>query len=151
LHGYVYDGHGEGVPDAMLEIRQPDERGVVPRVEGSLRRDGAAFTGWGRSTTDATGHYWFSTIEPGPRHDGERPFISIAVFARGLLDRLFTRAYLPAAPDLLATNPLLSTLDASARERLIAVRETDGSLRFDVHLQGERESVFLAFPRHGDG
>jgi len=31
---------------------------------------------------------------------------------------------------------------------MVAVREPCGSLRFDIHLQGDRESVFLTFPRH---
>jgi protocatechuate 3,4-dioxygenase, alpha subunit len=145
LHGHVYDGAGDGVPDAMIEIRQADARGTVQMVEGSLHRGGAAFTGWGRSTTDRTGRYWFSTVEPAPTRHGGAAFFAVTVFARGLLDRLFTRIYLPAA----AADPLLSTLDPDARARMVAVRETDGSLRFDVHLQGPGESIFLAFPGHG--
>jgi protocatechuate 3,4-dioxygenase alpha subunit len=149
LHGHVYDGGGNVIPDAMLEIRQADATGVVPRVAGSLRRDGSSFTGWGRSGTDSEGRYWFSTVEPGPTHPGAAPFLAVTVFARGLLDKLFTRVYLPADPETLAADPLLATLDAESRRRMIAVREDDGSLRFDLHLQGDQESVFLAFPRHG--
>ena len=70
LHGYVYDGEGNPMPDALLEIRQADTTGVIPEIEGSMRRDGARFTGWGRSNTDPTGHYWFSTVEPAPTHPG---------------------------------------------------------------------------------
>jgi protocatechuate 3,4-dioxygenase, alpha subunit len=143
LHGYVYDGDGNGIPDALLEIRQADVHGVVPEVEGSLRRDGAAFTGWGRSSTDPTGHYWFSTVEPAPIRPGAAPFLAVTVFARGLLNRLFTRIYLPGAAD-----QLLSGLDQEDRTTLVAVREADGSLRFDVHLQGPRETVFLTYPGH---
>lgn len=148
LHGYVYDGHGKGVPDALLEIRQADVEGAVPRLAGSLRRTDGAFTGWGRSSTDSAGHYWFSTVEPRPEHDSAAAFIAVAVFARGLLNRLFTRVYLPAAPEVLAADPLLSSLDGTSRETMVAQREADGSLRFDIRLQGERESVFLTFPRH---
>lgn len=127
LHGYVHDGAGEPVPDAMIEIRQADASGVVPRVGGSLRRRGARFTGWGRSCTDGAGHYWFSTVEPG------LPFFAVTVFARGLLDRLFTRIYLPGAAD--------------AVDGLVASREDDGRLRFDIHLQGPSETAFFTFPR----
>jgi len=148
LHGFVYDGAGVGIPDALLEIRQADASGAVPAVEGSLRRDGAEFTGWGRSTTDPCGHYWFSTVEPGPRREGAAPFIAVTVFARGLLNRLFTRVYLPGDEDALAADPLLATLDADERAGLVAVREDQGSLRFDIHLQGDQETVFLSFPRH---
>lgn len=140
LHGYVYDGDGNPMPDALLEIRQADKTGVIPEIEGSLRRDGARFTGWGRSNTDPTGHYWFSTVEPAPTHPGAAAFFAVTFFARGLLDRLFTRIYLPGS-----TDPLLSGLHEDERSTLIAVREDDGSLRFDVHLQGSRETVFLRY------
>jgi protocatechuate 3,4-dioxygenase alpha subunit len=146
LHGYMYDGEGNGVEDALLEIRQADTSGAVPTVSGSLRRSGAPFTGWGRSSTDADGHYWFSTVEPAPARPGSAPFFAVAVFARGLLDRLFTRAYPPAGPAVLDADALLASLDAAERRAMMAVREADGSLRFDVHLQGPRETPFLSFP-----
>lgn len=148
LHGYVYEGEGRGVEDALLEIRQADASGAVPALPGSLRRGGAPFTGWGRSSTDPDGHYWFSTVEPGPARPGSAPFFAVAVFARGLLNRLFTRIYLPAGPAVLDTDPLLATLDGDERGALVAAREADGSLRFDVHLQGPRETPFLSFPGH---
>jgi protocatechuate 3,4-dioxygenase alpha subunit len=148
LHGYVYDGDGSGLTDSLLEIRQADLSGTVPAAEGSLRRDGAPFTGWGRTTTDPVGHYWFSTVEPGPTRPGGAPFFAVAVFARGLLNRLFTRIYLPAGQAVLGADPLLSSLDADERRALMAVREADGSLRFDVHLQGPLETPFLTFPGH---
>jgi protocatechuate 3,4-dioxygenase alpha subunit len=148
LYGFVYDGAGVGVPDALVEIRQADAGGVVPSVPGSLRRDGAAFTGWGRSSTDRTGRYWFSTVEPGPAREDAAAFFAVTVFARGLLNRLFTRVYVPGDDAALAADPLLASLAAEDRRRQVAVREPDGSLRFDIHLQGARETVFLAYPRH---
>ena len=148
LHGYVYDGEGNGVEDALLEVRQADASGAVPEVPGSLRRGGLPFTGWGRSSTDADGHYWFSTVEPGPARPGNAPFFAVAVFARGLLNRVFTRIYLPAGPAVLEDDPLLASLDAGERRAMVAMREADGSLRFDVHLQGPRETPFLTFPGH---
>lgn len=148
LHGYVYDGEGNGVEDALLEIRQADATGVVPAVSGSRRRDGAPFTGWGRASTDATGRYWFSTVEPGPTRPGGAPFLAVAVFARGLLNRLFTRIYLPADGAVLDADPLLRSLDAGERNALVAVRDADGSLRFDVYLQGPLETPFLTYPGH---
>ena len=148
LHGYVYDGEGNGIEDAVLEIRQADASGAVPAIPGSLRRSGVPFTGWGRTATDPDGHYWFSTVEPGPIRSGSAPFFAVAVFARGLLDQLFTRIYLPADPAVLDADPLLAALDAGERRAMVAVREADGSLRFDVHLQGPRETPFLTFPKH---
>jgi len=140
LHGTVYDGAGDPVPDALLELRQADAQGRVPRIEGSIRRTGA-FTGWGRAATDADGRYTFTTIEPGGVAGGAS-FFALTVFARGLLDRLFTRAYLPGESD-----GFLAALPEAERDTLQVVREDDGSVRFDVRLQGEGETVFIQFPR----
>ena len=137
LHGTVYDGHGEPVPDAILELWQTDASGEVVQRQGSLRRDGWTFTGWGRASTDRVGHYSFTTVTPGA------PFFAVTVFARGLLNRLFTRAYLPDAAD----DAFLATVDADRRSTLVATRDETGFV-FDVHLQGERETVFLTYPRH---
>lgn len=148
LHGTVFDGDGVPVPDALLEIRQADASGGIPQVEGSIRRDGTVFTGWGRCATDPGGRFSFTTLEPGPGADGAAAFFAVSVFARGLLNRLFTRAYLPVDEQALAGDRMLAAVPAERRETLVARREEDGSLRFDIWLQGERETVFLAFPRH---
>jgi protocatechuate 3,4-dioxygenase alpha subunit len=78
-----------------------------------------------RCATDVHGRYCVSIAPP------EIPYIDVSVFARGLLRRLVTRIYM-SEPD----DPALAALHA---------REKDGALRFDIHLQGERETVFLAF------
>ena len=145
LHGVVTDGAGAPVPDALLEIWQADADGVVPSATGSLRRNGWTFTGWGRASTDDDGHYSFTTVKPAAISHDSVPFFAIAVFARGLLNRLFTRAYLPG--DGLAQDRLLSTVPADRRHTLIAVPDEHG-LRFDIRLQGEEETVFLRFPGH---
>jgi protocatechuate 3,4-dioxygenase alpha subunit len=145
LHGVVTDGEGNPVPDALLEIWQADADGNVPNISGALRRDGWTFTGWGRAATDAEGHYCFSTVLPGATSYGAAPFIMVTIFARGLLNRLFTRAYLPG--EHLTGDALLASLPADRRDTLVATREPDG-LRFDVALQGPRETVFLRYPGH---
>lgn len=151
LHGTVYDGAGAGVPDALVEIWQPDGAGRIPRASGSLRRDGRTFTGWGRAATDADGHYSFTTVVPGSTSPGRPAYFAVAVLARGLLDLLFTRAYLPDADP--SADPLLSAVDAQRRATLCCVAETDSArtrYRFDVHLQGPYETVFLEY-RDGRG
>jgi protocatechuate 3,4-dioxygenase alpha subunit len=144
LHGVVTDGAGEPVPDALLEIWQADADGAIPRTDGSLRRDGWTFTGWGRASTDDAGHFSFSTVEPGATEPGAAPFIAVTVFGRGLLNRLFTRAYVPGELD---DDRLLSSLPPERRDTLIAQRDGTG-LRFDIRLQGDRETVFLRYPGH---
>lgn len=144
LRGTVYDGAGEGVPDALVELWQPDADGCVIRRPGSLRRDPATFTGWGRCATDAAGRYGFITMAPGPANAARSPFFALTVFARGLLDRLYTRAYLPDGD--LGADPLLAGLDPERRTTLLCAAETDcPGYRFDIHLQGARETVFLAY------
>ena len=147
LHGVVYDGKGDVIPDSLLEIWQADEHGNVVSADGSLVRDGYTFTGFGRVPVDNVGHYTFTTVNPGPTEAGKAPFIMLTIFARGLLNRLFTRIYLPEDTEALANDRLLASLPDERRQTLIATREEDGSLRFDVRLQGEDETVFLSYPR----
>jgi protocatechuate 3,4-dioxygenase alpha subunit len=137
LHGRVLDGRGDPVPDALLELWQADPDGHVVQQPGSLHRDGYTFTGWGRASTDRTGHYSFTTVVPGA------PFFALTVFARGLLNRLFTRAYLPDAGD----DPFLATIAPERRATLLTTPD-EGGYAFDVCLQGEHETVFLTYPRH---
>ncbi len=147
LHGAIYDGAGAGVPDALVELWQPDSAGRIPRASGSLRRDGWTFTGWGRAATDGTGHYSFTTVAPGPTSAGRPPFFAVTVFARGLLDRLFTRAYLPDTD--VDADPALFAVDPQRRATLRCVVENvvgRTRYRFDVHLQGPNETVFLVYP-----
>jgi protocatechuate 3,4-dioxygenase, alpha subunit len=139
IHGRVLDGAGEPVPDALVEIWQAGADGEVPSAYGSLRRAGRDFTGFGRCGTDVDGRYWFSTLMPG----GAAPHIAVLVFARGLLRPVATRIYFPGGRGN-AADPVLGAVAADRRETLIAVRENDRSYRFDVHLQGERETVFFA-------
>jgi protocatechuate 3,4-dioxygenase alpha subunit len=145
LQGTVYDGSGAAIPDAILEIWQPDADGKIVQRSGSLVRDGYTFTGWGRSAVGNSGVYTFTTVNPGPTEPGAAPFISVAVFARGLMNRLFTRIYLPENEEALVKDPLLSSLDPERRKTLIARRDADGGLTFDVRLQGADETVFLDF------
>jgi protocatechuate 3,4-dioxygenase, alpha subunit len=147
LHGTVYDGAGDAVPDAVIELWQSDSAGHVLRQAGSLRRhhrDDTVFTGWGRCATDTAGHYTFTTLAPGSVSAGRPPFFAITVFARGLLDRLFTRAYLPDGD--LDADPLLATIEPARRSTLLCVAENGfPPYRFDIHLQGPHETVFLAY------
>jgi protocatechuate 3,4-dioxygenase alpha subunit len=147
LHGKVTDGNGDAVPDAILELWQADETGAVVQQEGSFKRDGWTFTGWGRASTDGNGDYTFTTVRPGPAQPGKAAFFMITIFARGLTNRLFTRAYLPDDEAALAADALLRTLPDDDRATLITTAEPTG-YRFDLRLQGERETVFLRYPGH---
>jgi protocatechuate 3,4-dioxygenase alpha subunit len=129
LGGQVIDGADDPVCDAMVEIWQADEEGG--------HRDGF---GWGRCGTDAAGRYEFVTVKPGG--DGA-PYATLLVFARGLLKPLMTRVYFPGEPANEA-DPLLAALTDAERAGLVAVVGDDGRYRFDIHLQGEHQTTFLA-------
>lgn len=145
LHGTVFDGAGMPVPDALVEIWQADEHGKISNRPGSLNRDGYTFTGFGRAATDGAGDYQFTTVEPGRIRGGALPFIAVVVFSRGLLDKLHTRIYLPGDAVGAESDPFLGSLDPQRRASVFATREPDGSLLFNLHLQGEEETVFLDF------
>ncbi|MFF4799454.1 protocatechuate 3,4-dioxygenase subunit alpha [Streptomyces sp. NPDC001351] len=154
VQGYVYDGEGNPLPDAFVELWGPDPDGNIPQVDGSIRRDpasggylgrnGVEFTGWGRIQTDANGHWYARTLRPGAR-GRSAPYLSVCVFARGLLVHLFTRIYLPGDEAALAADPVLSRVPEARRGTLIATDDGKGTYRFDIRLQGEGETVFLEF------
>lgn len=160
VHGHVWDGAGAPVPDALVELWQTDPRGELPRVAGSMRRDasvgghmgrnGTDFTGFARVATDAAGHWSLRTLPPGARA-GHAPYISVCVFARGLLHHLYTRVYFPEHTEANAADPLLASLAPERRETLVAAGEHTSAApggrayRFDVRMQGEKETVFLDF------
>jgi protocatechuate 3,4-dioxygenase alpha subunit len=82
-------------------------------------------------------------VKPGPVDDRQAPHLDVSVFARGLMQRCWTRCYFPDEPVANASDPLLRDISASQpRSTLIAVGAGDG-LRFDIWLQGERETLFF--------
>lgn len=148
--GRVLDGDGVGVPDAMIEIWQANSYGRYnhPSDTRDLPLD-PTFTGFGRTGTDAEGHYWFETVKPGAApFDAARmqaPHICVAVFGRGLLNHLYTRLYFADEPANV-TDPILLRVPPERRPSLIAPREEmDGVpvYQFDITLQGDDETVFF--------
>ena len=143
IGGQVTDGADEPVPDALVETWQADPAGRFAGGSGA-----SGFRGFGRCATDAEGRWAVRTLKPGPlpAPDGglEAPHLNVSVFARGLLNRLVTRIYFPDEPDANAADPLLASIpDPRVRVRLVATPDGD-RLRFDIRLQGDRETPFLA-------
>jgi protocatechuate 3,4-dioxygenase alpha subunit len=98
--------------------------------------------------TDAGARYELVTVKPGPvpglNGTMQAPHIEMSVFARGLLKRLVTRVYFPDEEVANSADPVLNAIeDAAARAALVAVPD-DGGLRFDINLQGDRETTFFA-------
>jgi protocatechuate 3,4-dioxygenase, alpha subunit len=149
LRGVVLDGEGNPVDDGLVEVWQANRAGRYAHPEDARDEPPLeeGFDGFGRCPTDAQGRYELVTVKPGavPAPGGrlQAPHIEMSVFARGVLKRLATRVYFPDEPEANEEDPVLSAVEPERRSTLVA-REEDGGLRFDVHLQGDRETVFFA-------
>ncbi len=150
VEGRLFDGDGNVVPDAMIEVWQANAHGRFnhPRDTRDLPLD-PEFTGFGRSGTDDEGVYWFETVKPGAvPFEGDRmqaPHLSVMVHARGMLNHAQTRLYFgdEVAND---ADPVLALVPADRRKTLIAERsEENGEIvyRLDIVLQGRNETVFF--------
>ncbi|AZO22804.1 MULTISPECIES: protocatechuate 3,4-dioxygenase subunit alpha [unclassified Mesorhizobium] len=144
----VLDGTGTPLKDALIEIWQADAKGLY-NSPTELR--GAAdpnFQGWGRQPTDMeTGVCLFQTIKPGrvPFRDGRlmAPHITLWIVARGINIGLHTRLYFSDEEKANAEDPILARIEHRVRApTLIAERQGDTYV-FDIHLQGEKETVFF--------
>ena len=151
IEGTVYDGAGEVLPDAMVEIWQGNRAGRYndPADDREDLPLDESFSGFGRSKTVAGGRFSFTTLRPGPVPGPDdrmqAPHIMVSVFARGLLKPVVTRIYFPDEAEANAADPVLSSIeDPELRETLIAHNE-GGVLRFDIHLQGENQTAFFEF------
>lgn len=132
----VIDGNGDPVADAMIEIWQtrPDGTYNTDEVEG--------FRGLGRGMVDETGTVTFTTLRPGATEE-EAAHLKVGVFARGMLERLYTRLYFPENDN--SSDPVLELVDAARRDLLIA-EPVDGGYRKTIvmqHADPEKETPFF--------
>jgi protocatechuate 3,4-dioxygenase beta subunit len=125
IRGRVFDGSGAVLarPEAMLELWAGDQ--------------------FARTRTDLDGAFTAVLAKPAAP-TGQAPHVNVTVFARGLLKQAQTRLYFPDEAAANAADPVLAAVPAERRPRLIARQEGD-ELVFDVHLQGDQESVFFDF------
>jgi len=129
--GNVYDGQGELIPDAMIELWQNDgENALIGRY------------GTG---TDPQNRFIFHTIKP-KSVDGQAPFITAIVFMRGQLIHSYTRIYFEDEAGLNEQDKLLGSIPETRRNTLIARKVSGNNVyKFDIHMQGDDETVFFVF------
>jgi protocatechuate 3,4-dioxygenase alpha subunit len=146
VQGRIFDGSGAPLRDALVEIWQADAAGLHNSPSETRGTADPNFTGWGRAPTNMeTGEFSFETVKPGrvPFRDGRlmAPHITFWIVARGINLGLHTRMYFPDEEKANAEDFILGRSEHRAKT-LIAVK--DGSTyTFDIHLQGDRETVFL--------
>lgn len=154
IEGHVFDGTGSPCRDVLLEIWQANAAGRYAHAADLQDKPlDPHFRGWGRAGTDfASGLYRFETIKPGRvagrhGHGAMAPHVNLWIVARGINLALCTRLYFADEAAANADDPVLNLIDPpSRRTTLLARREAraDGvTYAFDIHLQGERETVFF--------
>ena len=140
ITGQVFDGKGEVVSDAMIEILQADSSGLV---------GGEHFLGFARADTgiEADNSFIFKTIKPGAVSSDEAPYICVIVHMRGLLLQTFTRLYFSDEEEANLKDVVFSQLPEARRNSLLAMRRESpdqATYQFDIHMQGERETLFFS-------
>jgi protocatechuate 3,4-dioxygenase alpha subunit len=136
LTGTVTDGDGALITDGCVELFQSS-----PAAD-------TVFPGYGRSGTGKDGMFRFTTLKPGPvpgrGNTLQAPHFALNLFARGILTRLYTRAYFDGEP-MNEADPLLSMIEDPARRGTLIARRVGGhEWRMDIRLQGDGETVFIA-------
>lgn len=127
ITGTVYDGDGNPVDDAMLELWQDDgERQLFGRY-GTGTEEGNSFT--------------FTTVKP-KSVKGAAPFINVILFMRGQLLHSYTRIYFSDETKLNAADEVLNSIPEDRRQTVIAQKEGSRYI-FDIHMQGYKETVFF--------
>ncbi len=154
IEGRIFDASGHAAKDVLVETWQANAAGRYnhPADRQDKPLD-PAFRGWARTGTDfETGLYRIKTIKPGPVacRRGRKtmaPHISFWIASRGINIGLATRMYFGDEAAANASDPVLNIIEqAERRQTLIAARtERDGQAvyTFDIHLGGERETVFF--------
>jgi protocatechuate 3,4-dioxygenase alpha subunit len=126
--GKVFDGKGDVIPDALIEIWQND---------GENQLFGRFGTG-----TDAQNRFIFSTIKP-KSVAGQAPYLSVIVFMRGQMIHSYTRIYFSDEPQLNATDEVLNAVHDERKNTLIAEKKGINKYEFNINMQGENETVFF--------
>lgn len=154
IEGSVFDGDGQSMPDAMVEIWQADATGRYAHphdVRSGLDEAHRGASGFGRLPTMPEGRFRFTTVKPGrvPAPDGslQAPHVVVALFARGLLKHLSTRMYFADEVGANAEDFVLKQVPPARRHTLIASEAGPGVYRWTLTLQGDaaHETVFFDY------
>lgn len=146
ITGNIYDGAGQTIPDALIELWHGDKQGRYRSVSIAQKHDG--FKGFGRlgTGTDPQHRFRFATIKPGSTGAGQAPHINVILFMRGSLHQLYTRLYFSDEVEANSKDEILNAVPEERRHTLIAQRNEHAgrtTYHFDIHMQGANETVFF--------
>jgi protocatechuate 3,4-dioxygenase alpha subunit len=146
--GRVIDGIGAPIKDAVIEIWQADAHGLYNSPVDTRAEADPNFTGWGRCSVDPkSGVFSFATVKPGkvPFLDGSlmAPHITFWIVARGINLGLHTRMYFGDENAANDEDPVLQRIEHGARAATLIAQREGSAYHFDIHLQGDRETVFF--------
>jgi protocatechuate 3,4-dioxygenase, alpha subunit len=144
--GNVYDGNGQPVSDALIEMTQPNADGDFVSTQKEVEATG--FRGFARvgTGTDPQLRFIVETVKPGSAGPNEAPHIDVTVLMRGMLLHAYTRIYFEDEAEANTRDTVLAQVSAERRATLVAKREGSASrpvYRFNIHMQGPNESVFF--------
>jgi protocatechuate 3,4-dioxygenase, alpha subunit len=155
IEGRVLDALGAPCRDVLVELWQANAAGRYnhPADQQTGKPLDPEFRGWGRTGTEFdTGLFRFDTVKPAPvvgrrGYKPMAPHVNIWLVARGTNMGLATRMYFGDETALNEQDPVLRMIEpAVRRQTLLARREQrHGTIVyvFDIHLQGEQETVFF--------
>lgn len=148
IKGRVIDGSGTPLKDALVEIWQADADGLYNSPSEMRGFADQHFSGWGRCPANMdSGAFVFETIKPGqvPFNDGRMmaPHITFWIVARGINIGLHTRMYFPEEEAANAADPVLGRIEHKVRVPTLIAAKDGNTYTFDIHLQGENETVFF--------
>jgi protocatechuate 3,4-dioxygenase, alpha subunit len=124
IKGHVFDGQGQVIPDALLEIWDP--------ANNLFGRFGTG--------TEPDNSFVFTTLRP-KAIDSQAPFLSLILFMRGQLIHSYTRIYF-SDQEKNQDDPVLQALPNLRRNTIIALKK-DNYYHFDIYMQGDNETVFF--------
>jgi protocatechuate 3,4-dioxygenase alpha subunit len=134
VSGIIYDGDGNPINDAQIEAWTPD--GAALEAEQLI-------PGFRRMPSGADGEFSMRIPAPESATRGE-PAAYITVFARGLVKHQFTALFLEDDAGL-AHSAILNQVPEERRATLLARKTGDGQYRWDIRMQGERETAFFDY------
>jgi protocatechuate 3,4-dioxygenase, alpha subunit len=133
--GQIFDGQGNRINDAMVELFQEIEINNVKTIK--MARQGTG--------PDTENRFNFITIKP-KGIVGEAPHINAIITMRGSLRHLYTRLYFSDETESNNQDNLLNSVAIERRNTLIAnkfIKNEQEFYEFNINMQGENETVFF--------